>query len=143
LIDVAKRTRTIAKCHDGACPRRADAREGLQFSDSCPVQQQSASRAYPRIIGWPAREREVWGEPIDGIWTDSRHSLQGSDAAERTLRLAIRHDPPSQCGSDPWEALQLAGSRRVGIDPFAHPEGPVPGQRGSKLAEWVAIGRGI
>lgn len=140
---MAKWADAVAKCDDGPGTRRPDARQGVKLFDSCPVERLRPVIVYRRSIGRPAGEREVGSQAIEGGLSDSRHPIETSDAAERPPILAIRHDPPGQRRTDPWQPFQLAHLGPVDIDALSRAEGAAQLQRAVAVGKGIAITRTV
>ena len=137
---MAKWPGAVAKCDYGPGACRSDPRKRVEFGDSCPIEDVQTGRGYRRRIGSPAAEREVRRQSLERRLPYSCHPVETGDAAERPPPLAIRHDPPGQLGTHAGEALELAHSGAVGVNPLVGAERCGEPQRAVAMGERVAVG---
>jgi hypothetical protein len=121
--NLAKWASAVAKCHDCPGTGRPDPRQGVEIGDTGLIQVDGDVIADRSSIGRHHPEAQVWSEPCQRAWPDTRNPVEARDAAERPPDLAIRHDPFGEGWADPREAGEFSRSCPLRIDPLPRGEG--------------------
>jgi hypothetical protein len=69
-------------------------------------------------------ERQVWRYGAKQPRADTRHSVQGRQIAEGSVRLTVGHDRFGQTETNAWKPRELHRRCHVPIDPLARPQWP-------------------
>lgn len=81
-------------------------------------------RLTPRLDGTrPQGEGRVRLDRVQHRGANPRDAIQAGEGTEGTVRLAIRHDPGRESGTDAWQTGDFFRTCGIEIDPVA------PGQR--------------